>query len=38
VEPPDPHAVLTAEEKAVQEAELAAAADAPIPDDDDDDL
>lgn len=36
VEPPDPMAVLTAEQVAQQERELAEAAAAPLPDDDDD--
>lgn len=38
VEPPDPTAVLTAEQRAVQERELAEAAEAPLPDEDDDEL
>jgi GTP-binding nuclear protein Ran len=38
VEPPDPTAVLTAEQRAQQERELAEAAEAPLPDDDDEEL
>lgn len=38
VEPPDPTAVLTEEQRRAQEKELAEAAEAPLPDDDDDEL